>query len=57
MEKFALFCKPASGSTFSSTAIEIIKWAKKIAVVKAKVIPHLETWVRVGRIIPQDHNI
>jgi hypothetical protein len=30
----ALFCNPASGATFSSTAIEIIKWVKKIAVAK-----------------------
>jgi hypothetical protein len=28
----AFFCNPASGGTFSSTAIEIIKWVKKIAV-------------------------
>jgi hypothetical protein len=33
----ALFCNPASGGTFSSTAIEIIKWVKKIAVPQAKV--------------------
>jgi hypothetical protein len=33
----ALFCNPASGDTFSSTAIEIIKWVKKIAVEQAKV--------------------
>jgi hypothetical protein len=33
----ALFCNPVSGGTFSSTAIEIIKWVKKIAVVQAKV--------------------
>jgi hypothetical protein len=32
--KVALFCNPASGGTFSSTAIEIIKWVKKIAVAK-----------------------
>jgi hypothetical protein len=35
--KVALFCNPASGGTFSSTAIEIIKWVKKFAVVQAKV--------------------
>jgi hypothetical protein len=35
--KVALFCKPASGGTFSSTEIEIIKWVKKIAVAQAKV--------------------
>jgi hypothetical protein len=37
VEKVALFCNPASGGTFSSTAIEIIKWVKKIAVAQAKV--------------------
>jgi hypothetical protein len=42
VEKVALFCNPASGGTFSSTAIEIIKWGKKIAVAQAKVFPHLE---------------
>jgi hypothetical protein len=31
VKKVALFCNPASGGTFSSTAIEIIKWVKKIA--------------------------
>jgi hypothetical protein len=30
VEKVALFCNPASGGTFSSTAIEIIKWVKKL---------------------------
>jgi hypothetical protein len=33
----ALFCNPASGGTFSSTVIEIIKWVKKMAVAQAKV--------------------
>jgi hypothetical protein len=33
----ALFCNSASGGTFSSTAIEIIKWVKKFAVAQAKV--------------------
>jgi hypothetical protein len=33
----ALFCNPASGGTFSSTAIEIIKWVKNVAVAQAKV--------------------
>jgi hypothetical protein len=33
----ALFCNHAAGGTFSSTAIEITKWAKKIAVAQAKV--------------------
>jgi hypothetical protein len=37
VEKVALFCNPASEDTFSSTAIEIIKWVKKIAVAQAKV--------------------
>jgi hypothetical protein len=37
VKKVALSCNPASGGTFSSTAIEIIKWVKKIAVVQAKV--------------------
>jgi hypothetical protein len=37
VEKVALFCNPASGGTFSSTAIEIIKWVKKFAVAQAKV--------------------
>jgi hypothetical protein len=36
VEKVALFCNPASGGTFSSTAIEVIKWVKKIAVAQAK---------------------
>jgi hypothetical protein len=37
VEKVALFCNPASGYMFSSTAIEIVKWVKKIAVAQAKV--------------------
>jgi small nuclear ribonucleoprotein (snRNP)-like protein len=37
VEKVALFCNPASGGTFSSIAIEIIKWFCKIAVAQAKV--------------------
>jgi hypothetical protein len=37
VEKVALFCNPASGSLFASTAIEIIKLFKKIAVAQAKV--------------------
>jgi hypothetical protein len=36
---------------FSSTAIEIIDMLK-FAVAKAKVFPHLEAWVCVGRRIP-----
>jgi hypothetical protein len=30
VEKVALFCNPASGVTFSSSAIEMIKWVKKL---------------------------
>jgi hypothetical protein len=37
VEKVALFCNPVSGGMFSSTAIEIIKWVKRIAVAQAKV--------------------
>jgi hypothetical protein len=37
VEKVALFCNLGSGGTFSSSAIEIIKWVKKIAVAQAKV--------------------
>jgi hypothetical protein len=37
VEKQALFCNPASGGTFSCTAIEIIKWVQKIAAAQAKV--------------------
>jgi hypothetical protein len=37
VEKVALFCKPTSGGTFSSTAIEIIKRDKKFAIAQAKV--------------------
>jgi hypothetical protein len=37
VEKVSLFCNPESGGTFSSTAIEIKKWIKKIAVAQAKV--------------------
>jgi hypothetical protein len=44
VEKVALFCNPASGGTFSSTAIEIIKWVKEIAVPQAKVFLYLEAW-------------
>jgi hypothetical protein len=33
----ALFCNPASGGTFSITAIDILKWVKIFAVVQAKV--------------------
>jgi hypothetical protein len=33
----ALFCNPASGGTFSSTAIEILKWANFFVVAQGKV--------------------
>jgi hypothetical protein len=51
VDKVALFCNPASGGTFSSTAIEIIKWAK-ICSSASEGVPHLEAWVRVGRGTP-----
>jgi hypothetical protein len=35
VEKVSLFCYPASGGTFSSTAIEIIQWVKFFAVAQA----------------------
>jgi hypothetical protein len=44
VEKVALFCNPASGGTFSSTAIEIIKWVNKFAVAQAKVSHILRPW-------------
>jgi hypothetical protein len=47
VEKVALFCNPASGGTFSSTAIEIIKCVKKIAVAQAKVPHILRPWTTV----------
>jgi hypothetical protein len=37
VENVSLFFNPASGGTFSSSAIEIKKWIKKIAVAQAKV--------------------
>jgi hypothetical protein len=49
VEMVALF--PASGGTFSSTAIKIID-KLKISVAKAKMFPHLEARVRVERGIP-----
>jgi hypothetical protein len=42
--KVALFCNPASGGTFLSTAIEIIKWVEKFAVAQAKVTHILRPW-------------
>jgi hypothetical protein len=35
--KVALFCNPASGGTFSNTAIEILKWVEKLVIGQAKV--------------------
>jgi hypothetical protein len=40
----ALFCNPASGSTFSNIAIETIKWVKKICSSASEGDPHLEAW-------------
>jgi hypothetical protein len=37
VEKVVLFCNPASGGTFSSIVIQIIKRAKFVAVAQAKV--------------------
>jgi hypothetical protein len=37
VEKVALFCNLASGGTFSSTRIVIIKWVNFFAVAQAKV--------------------
>jgi hypothetical protein len=37
VEKVSLFFNPASGGTFSSTEIEIIKWFNNFAVAQAKV--------------------
>jgi hypothetical protein len=48
VEKVDHLCNPASGGTFKSTAIEIIKWVNFFAVVQAKVFLHLEAWVCVG---------
>jgi hypothetical protein len=58
VEKVTLFCNPASGGTFSSTAVAITKWVTKIAEAQATVDPHLEAWVRVGRGMPhvKGHN-
>jgi hypothetical protein len=41
LEKVALFCNPASGGMFSSTAIEIIKKVKKNYSSTSKGVPHL----------------
>jgi hypothetical protein len=44
VENGALFCNPASGGTFLSTAIEVIKWLQKLAVLQAKVSHILMPW-------------
>jgi hypothetical protein len=44
VEKVALFYNSTSGGTFSSTAIEIIKWVKKFAVGQAKMSHILRPW-------------
>jgi hypothetical protein len=44
VEKVALFCNPASGGRFSSTAIVIIKWDKKKYSSSSEGVPHLEAW-------------
>jgi hypothetical protein len=41
VEKVALFCNPALEGTFSSTAIEVIKWVKQFAIAQAKVSHHI----------------
>jgi hypothetical protein len=40
-------CNPASGGTFSSTAIEIIKWVNKFAVAKVCVDLRLD-WLCIA---------
>jgi hypothetical protein len=53
VEKLALFCNPASGGTLQAFLIALYRKIKiYIAVAKAKVFPHLEAWVRMGRGIP-----
>jgi hypothetical protein len=47
MEKFVLFCNPASGGVVASTAIALYNCIKKIAVAKAKLFPHLKACVRI----------
>jgi hypothetical protein len=49
VEEVARFCNPASGGTFSSTAIEIIKWAKKKFSSASEGDPHLEAWEGLRR--------
>jgi hypothetical protein len=49
VEKYALFCNPASGGT--SQALQLLySWLNKIAAAKAKVFPHLEAWVRMSKV-------
>jgi hypothetical protein len=43
VEKVALLCNPASGDTFSSTVIEMIKLVNQIAAA-SEGVPHLEAW-------------
>jgi hypothetical protein len=63
VEKAALFCNPASGGTFSSTAIEMIKWVNFFSSSASEGVPHLEvqgprrskvTKVYYGFIIPKN---
>jgi hypothetical protein len=42
--KVSLFCNPASGGTFSNTAIEIKMGLKNCSIAQAKVFSHLEAW-------------
>jgi hypothetical protein len=37
VENVSLFCNPASGGIFLSTAVEVIKWVKFFTVAQAKV--------------------
>jgi hypothetical protein len=52
VEKVALFCNPASGDTFSSTAIELIKRVNFFCSRACEGVPHHEAWVRIVRGIP-----
>jgi hypothetical protein len=51
VEEVALFCNPASGGTFSCTAIEIIKWAKKNCSSASEGDPHLEAWGAIHQLL------
>jgi hypothetical protein len=57
VEKLAFFCNPVPGGHVASTAIALYSYIKK-SVAKAKVFPHLESWVRIGSGIPhvKGHN-